>query len=338
MERTDIKEFIIREVIQHPSDIVPLVARSFHISRQRAYFYVKREVENKTLIKTGRTSSTKYFLSDGNLIEVEMKIEKDLSEDKVWATYIKPLLKKFPDNIYRICNYGFTEIYNNAIDHSEGNKIFTKISIEHGCITIIIMDNGIGIFQKIQNALHLDSMRESILHLSKGKFTTDPERHSGQGIFFTSRVFDKFSIFSSYLFYTFSNGDWFMSSEKRQEGKSGTFIRMSLSIQSERNIKDVMDTFSGVDTGFTKTIVAVQLSEDPNDPHVSRSQAKKLLMGLDKFRQVVLDFKGVKSVGQAFVDEVFRVYKDEHPAVDIHYINANEDVDYMIKRGIADSN
>ncbi len=59
-------------------------------------------------------------------------------------------------------------------------------------------------------------------------------------------------------------------------------------------------------------------------------------MGLDKFRQVVLDFKGVDSVGQAFVDEVFRVFKNEYPHIDVHYLHANPDVEFMIKRGISD--
>lgn len=334
--RIDVKEFIIREIKAHPSNIAQLVAQTFKISRQRAHFYVNREVKNGTLIKVGRTSSTKYFLSTGNVIDFALKINKEFGEDRVWSKYVKPLMQGFPENVYNICNYGFTEMYNNAIDHSEGTSIFTKIAIEDGKVIMTIMDNGIGIFQKIQNALKLDSIRESILHLSKGKFTTDPTRHSGQGIFFTSRVFDSFSILSSDLYYTFSKGDWFMSTERKHRDSGGTFIRMSLDIKSERNIKNVMDQYSGVDTGFTKTIVAVKLSEDPGDPHVSRSQAKRLLMGLDKFRQIVLDFKGVESVGQAFVDEVFRVFKNEHPEIEIAYFNTNEDVEFMIKRGLAD--
>ena len=78
----------------------------------------------------------------------------------------------------------------------------------------------------------------------------------------------------------------------------------------------------------------VALSADPGDPHVSRSQAKRLLMGLEKFKRIILDFKGVKSVGQAFVDEVFRVFKNRHPNITIHYFNANDSVEAMIKRGL----
>ena len=36
--------------------------------------------------------------------------------------------------------------------------------------------------------------RQALFELSKGKFTTDPSRHSGEGVFFTSRMFDDFEI------------------------------------------------------------------------------------------------------------------------------------------------
>jgi len=47
---------------------------------------------------------------------------------------------------------------------------------------------------------------------------------------------------------------------------------------------------------------------------ISRSQAKRILRGLEKhFKVITLDFTGVTLVGQGFVDEVFRVYKNQHP-------------------------
>ena len=110
---------------------------------------------------------------------------------------------------------------------------------------------------------------------------------------------------------------------------------MRMLLSSNKTMKQVMDEYSDKEIGFGKTIVAVALSADPGNPHVSRSQAKRLLVGLEKFRHIVLDFKGVESVGQAFVDEVFRVFKNEHPNINIQYVNANSDVDDMIKRGIS---
>jgi len=329
-----IQKFILDNVENHPGDIAIVLAKKFGFSRQRAHRCLIREVENGNIIKTGRTRWTRYFLADGKYIQFIEKIKPGIAEDRVWLKYIKPMVLSYPENVYRICAYGFTEIFNNAIDHSKGTTIFTEIEISNNTLNIIIKDNGIGIFKKIQKALHLDSIKESILHLSKGKFTTDPLNHTGEGIFFTSRMFDSFSILSSDIFYTFQNEDWFLSPEKNEDFKQGTFIKMVISLDSKKTPKDVFDQYADQEIGFGKTIVSVALSGDPNDPHVSRSQAKRLLMGLEKFNTIILDFKGVVSVGQAFVDEVFRVFKNKYPNITIHHVGANDEVESMIKRGL----
>lgn len=71
--------------------------------------------------------------------------------------------------------------------------------------------------------------------------------------------------------------------------------------------------------------------EDVLGLYVSRSQARALLVGLEKFKKVMLDFSGVKEVGQAFADEIFRVFNLAHPEVEVEYQNANEAVEFMIK-------
>lgn len=329
-----IQKFILDNVENNPRDIAAVLAKKFGFSRQRAHRYLIREVENGNIIKTGHTRWTYYFLANGKYLRFIEKIKPGIAEDRVWSKYVKPMILSYPENIYRICAYGFTEIFNNAIDHSKGTTILTEVEISNNTLKITIVDNGIGIFKKIQKALHLDSIKESILHLSKGKFTTDPLNHTGEGIFFTSRMFDSFSILSSDIFYIFQNEGWFLSPEKNEDFKQGTLIKMVISLDSKKTPKDVFDQYADQEIGFGKTIVAVALSGDPNDPHLSRSQAKRLLMGLEKFNTIILDFKGVVSVGQAFVDEVFRVFKNEYPNITIHHVGANDEVEFMIKRGL----
>jgi hypothetical protein len=65
---------------------------------------------------------------------------------------------------------------------------------------------------------------------------------------------------------------------------------------------------------------------------ISRSQAKRVLARVDKFTEVVLDFEGVNEIGQAFADEIFRVFSQAHPHINLMYFNANEIVEKMIKR------
>jgi anti-sigma regulatory factor (Ser/Thr protein kinase) len=333
-----IGDFLLDNVEKHSADIAAFTADYFGISRQRAHAYIAREVKKGKLISVGHTRWTRYFLAGGKHIEFASKIKPGLAEDQIWTKYVKQMVLNHPENIRNICYYGFAEIFNNAIDHSEGDLIYTQIEIKNGTLHIRIMDNGIGIFKKIERALNLTSPREAMLHLSKGKFTTDPSKHTGEGIFFTSRIFDSFSIFSDDMYYTFTGEDWFLSSEKKESFGKGTSISMIISLESKRTAKEVMDKYTDKEIGFGKTIVAVALSADPNDPHISRSQAKRLLLGLEKFKEVVLDFKGVKSAGPAFVDEIFRVFQNEHPEIKMYYFNANEEVDEVIKRGILKKN
>jgi hypothetical protein len=56
--------------------------------------------------------------------------------------------------------------------------------------------------------------------------------------------------------------------------------------------------------------------------------------GLEKFREVVLDFEGVDLVGQGFADEVFRVWAQQHPDVLLIPTGMNEPVAFMVERAI----
>ena len=48
-----------------------------------------------------------------------------------------------------------------------------------------------------------------------------------------------------------------------------------------------------------------------------------MLAGLDKFKEIILDFQGVKSIGQGFADEILRVFQKEHPDIIIKIENLN---------------
>ena len=68
------------------------------------------------------------------------------------------------------------------------------------------------------------------------------------------------------------------------------------------------------------------------DMYISRSQARRIMNGLDKFSTIVLDFKYIKNIGQAFVDEIFRVWRNKYPDKEIIVENADDNVNFMIKR------
>jgi hypothetical protein len=225
---------------------------------------------------------------------------------------------------------------NNVVDHSTGGRLIIQYTSTAASIEIVIIDNGVGIFNKIQEILGLEDSIHVILELSKGKLTTDPKHHTGEGIFFTSRMFDNFAILSGNLFFihTEPDDDWLI--EKQDELFSGTCVRLRINPTSNRTTQEVFDRYTtGDDYGFTRTHIPVTLARYGDENLISRSQAKRLLARFDRFKEIVLDFRDVEIIGQSFADEIFRVFGNNHPHVHITYVGANEQVEKMIRRVIS---
>lgn len=66
---------------------------------------------------------------------------------------------------------------------------------------------------------------------------------------------------------------------------------------------------------------------------VSRSEAKRLMRGLERFREVLVDFAGVEEVGQGFVDEALRVWPSQHPKTRVEPVGMVGPVEFMVRRG-----
>ncbi|MEW8623545.1 MAG: STAS-like domain-containing protein, partial [Candidatus Thiodiazotropha endolucinida] len=72
-----------------------------------------------------------------------------------------------------------------------------------------------------------------------------------------------------------------------------------------------------------------------NEKLVSRSQAKRLLARIERFQYVIFDFEGVSAIGQAFADEIFRVYAQNHSDIVLLPDNMVPNVEKMVKRAIS---
>ncbi len=259
---------------------------------------------------------------------------RSVQEDVVWREMFSGLLQDLPTNVQGIWNYGVTEMVNNAIDHSGSDRIQVGVRRDALKTDAWVADDGEGIFLKIQKALSLYDPRESILELSKGKFTTDPQRHSGEGIFFTSKVFDTFDIRSGHLHFMHEGAFEILGEHPRDA--PGTLVVMRLANDSMRTTQEVFDRFAAPDAfTFAKTIVPVRLAQYEGETLVSRSQARRLYHRFEKFQQVILDFEGVAEIGQAFGDELFRVFTKTHPTVELTPIGMSEAVARMIERARA---
>lgn len=339
------KEKILQEVrLKGTVRSADFIAR-FKISRQYVVKLLSPLIEEGLLIKIGSTRSAFYttekFLQENPKLAPtaysKTLSNKNLEEHKIFNDIQKQFLpiSGISENVGSIFEYAISEMLNNAIEHSISRKIKIFVSINNDTLTFIIDDFGIGVFKNIMEKKGLNSEIEAIQELLKGKITTAPKLHSGEGIFFTSKVGNEF-ILDSYGYQFIANNvikDVFIKKVRGQ--KQGTRVTFRINLNDRHHLNDIFKKYTNIgkdsDYGFDKTEIRVRLYI-MGGVHISRSQARRVLSGLDKFKVVIMDYDRVPTVGQAFADEIYRVFKNKKPDIKIQNINMNESVEFMVER------
>lgn len=311
------------------------LAGRFAVSRQYASGLVSELAREGRLFKVGKTRgafyvSPEYLKKNPGIIPnyYSKSVEnKGLEEHKVLENIENslPRLKKLPDNVRSIFTYAFSEMLNNAIEHSKSKKISVEVNLKDETLSFRVRDYGIGVFRNVMKQRKLKSELEAIQDLLKGKTTTTPKSHSGEGIFFTSKIGDVFALesFRQALIVDNTLPDIFVG--EPQGSPKGTLVKFKIGVKSKRHLNDVFKKYTNIGKVYIKlyTIGSV---------YISRSQARRVLAGLDKFRVVVLDYDKVPVVGQAFADEIYRVFRNKHPNIKIESVNMQDGVKFMVDR------
>ena len=256
----------------------------------------------------------------------------NLEEHIVWKLIVRDLDLDLTCPAQDIASYAFTEMLNNAIDHSGGSVVSVSFWINERIWAFEIQDDGVGVFSNVMKSFGLANEMESVAELSKGKQTTAPKTHSGEGIFFTSKAVDLFQLASNEIVWTVDNrrNDFAVGQDQLN---AGTRVYCEIDINTDKTSLSIFEQFTK-EHNFVATRPTVKLFQF-GTTFVSRSEAKRLLRGLQKFDEIELDFQKVQSVGQGFVDEVFRVWAADHPSQKIVPINMNAKVKFMVERGMS---
>ena len=304
------------------------------ISRQALSVHIRNLVEAGKVVRSGTARGARYMVRGRaptpTIVSHALRI-RGLDEARVWdalATGLN-LRQALRRNVEAIAHYAFTEMLNNAIEHSRAPRCSVRFRLDPGLLSFEIRDPGIGVFHSIASKLRLDGEHTALVELLKGRTTTMREAHSGEGIFFTSHAADRFVLRSHRIQVEWSRikDDVFVSNPRFLKGTSVAFM---IQRNSRLHLETIFAEFAPeeYDFRFQKTRVLVKLLQRD---YVSRSEAKRLIANLEKFSEIVLDFRDVKSVGQGFADEIFRVFARQHPGVKIATENANPAVDAMLR-------
>jgi DNA-binding transcriptional ArsR family regulator len=328
------REAILRHIKKKGRITTSELGARLGISRQALHLHLKALIGEGLVEKTGSTRNAAYVLSgaESDALSFTKRYSlKGLEEDKVYdeIAFRLRLHRALSQRARTIVYYAFTEMLNNAIDHSKSEACDVRFTLEAYDVVFSVRDFGIGVFHSIADRFGLPDQEAAIGELVKGKTTTMKEKHTGEGIFFTSKVADRLRFRSHRLELEFhaAEDDVFVRDRRNLKG---TEVQFTLSRRSRRKLEDVFQQYSPreFDYRFERTRVQVKLF---NREYVSRSEARRLLHGLEQFSVATLDFKNVRSMGQAFADEIFRVFQQRHPTVRLEPTNMGSAVRSVVR-------
>jgi len=321
----------VRELVERFGEIANRdVANALRVSPSTSHRILRALIEAGTLEAHGRGRAARYrFPSVRRRFPL-----KGLEEDRVWQAVKERIarVRRLTDEEARALQYAATEIINNAIEHSDGRWLEVTVRFTAEATTaLIIRDDGVGVFRRVCEDFAIRSPQHAIVQLEKGKLTSDPRRHSGEGLFFSSKAVTRFRLESQRVAWIVDNliGDSAIGNSDFHRG-----TRASLAIVAGRTprLEDVFEAYTNPETlRFDRTRTTVKLGA-LGAALMSRSEARRIVERLTSFNHAVLDFSGVEVVGQGFCDEVFRVFARAHPDVALEPVAMNDAVAFMVRR------
>ena len=309
------------------------VVRALGVSPATAHRLLQALVTSGILERLGKGRAARYRLRALRRRFRRAALDEHRAWDEV-AGEIARIRPMEPDAA-RSLAYAASEILNNAVDHSGGRTVEVAVSFERGGATVTtVRDDGIGVFRRVCEDFGYATPEDAIVQLEKGKLTSDPSRHSGEGLFFSSKAVTRFRLESQ-------ETAWFVDNQVHDSGigpsdvRRGTRVRLEVVPGHLARLEEVFAAYTDPESlRFTRTRSTIKLA-GLGKTLVSRSEAKRLVARLTDFRHVTLDFSGVEVAGQGFCDEVFRVFARARPKVTLEPVGMNDTVAFMVGRARA---
>ncbi len=299
--------WITEAALAHPQGLAVHLAQRLGLCRSGARRLLRSLVDNQWLSRSGPRNRPVY--RPGLLRQVVRRYAlSGLQEDAPWSRDFAPNFA-LPPAVARMLQHGFTELVNNAVDHSGGKQVVVSMRQTPSQVQLLVSDDGRGLFEVIGEHFQINDPACAMLELAKGKLTSLPARHSGRGLYFTARIADVLDLHANAAGYSQRGWDPDQWLAVRPACRGGTSVYLAISLDTERTLDQVLRRHSldGQGYRFERTSVPLRLLAGPAAVLESRAQARRVAQRLDQFRRVDMDFSGVAEVGHAFADELFRV-------------------------------
>jgi anti-sigma regulatory factor (Ser/Thr protein kinase) len=329
LEFNSLTLWITAAAVAHPHDLAEHVAGRMGVTRRTANKALQRLVDLNWLVREGTARKPRF--GPGLLRQVAQRYPlAGLEEDIPWTRDFAPFFA-LPAEVRRMTQHAFCELLNNAVDHSEGSSVAVSLRQTPSHVQLLVSDDGRGVFDKIHEAFALDDPALAMLELSKGKLTSQPQRHTGRGLFFTSKLADVFDLHANEHAFqrrAWEGGNWLPGSALKRRGTS---VYAAIALDTTRTLDAVMNAYSanGHGADFDRTVVPLRLITSTLAGLESRAQARRVAARLHQFRRAEVDFSGVAQIGHGFADELFRVFASQQPAFELVPVNMSPAVATM---------
>jgi anti-sigma regulatory factor (Ser/Thr protein kinase) len=339
LELAPITQWITAAALQHGDDLAAHLMQRLSIGRRSALPLLRRLEAAQWLRKSGTASRPRYEPGALRQVVQHYAIE-GLLEDQPWRRDFAPCFELNAE-VRRIAQHAFTELVNNAIDHSGGTTVTVSMRQTPAHLQLLVSDDGCGLFARIAEHFDIGDPNLAMFELAKGKLTSQPQRHSGHGLYFTSQLADVFDLRANAA--GFQSRAWSAMRWHASEpgaalaARPGTSIFFALALDTSRTLDGVLRAASldGQGYGFERTRAPLHLIAGRDATLASRADAKRATARLERFAHTELDFTGVEDIGHGFADELMRVLPSQRPTLNLLPAAASERVASMLRAAIA---
>jgi anti-sigma regulatory factor (Ser/Thr protein kinase) len=326
MARNDLARttpWITAAAMRHGDDLAAHLTQRLGFTRRKALALLRQLVAAQWLVPEGPVRRPRY--RPGALRQVVQTYPlAGLQEDMPWRHDFAPFFD-LPPEVSRMARHAFTELVNNAIDHSGGTRVTVSMRSTPLHLQMLVSDDGCGLFARIAQSFSIDDPQLAMFELSKGKLSSQPERHSGHGLYFSARLADVFDVHANGS--AFQRRGWGGPAWRatRWAPHTGTSVYLSIALDTPRTLDAVLRQAGEGDGprayAFDRTQVPLALlglaAPGGDVSLTSRAEARRVAQRLARFSRAEIDFSGVQDIGHAFADELFRVVRREQPALDL---------------------
>lgn len=324
-----IKQFILQNLTQHQKDIIKATIRQFGLSRQAILKHMHTLIQEDRVVAHGKTRDRYYELMPLVNYSQSIDISNGFRPEKLIQDQIRPKLRHLPANIREICEFSLSALFNNVLDHANGTHLSYKIYVTQDEVHLLINDNGVGLFHKINDAQNLQDNHLSAIEVAKGRVTSDPLNHAGEELMTVLHLFETGIIEATGLCLTFINktSDWTLSESSQLKG---TKIHLEIKTNSRRTCQEVFQRIFNREKRSAR--IPVKLARANGEQLNSRTQAQSLVHNIKDLGEIEFDFRQIDFIGPAFADELLRRVKEKNENIDVSWINANKMVDMLMSR------